>query len=585
MHNIIRRVKEFAVVPNKMYVVRHYLNRILGIEDWQRYYENIFASRIKSHQHPCNKSNLYIVFSVSQNKEAPGGYKYNGGIKLINLWVGLLRKSGYKAVIMTHDGKYENWLLKNQPHISLPELILLKNSGHKIKYVTTWLKSDEFISIADEIYYFDAELAFTSGEHFGILTNLITNNKLRKVGTHSRIIVSWYLEKLKILASYIQEWSDHQVWKVKKKKKRNNIVAYTTESQETAVEISEIEEMCRRSGLKLSFIEVAGTEKEMVNQLGKATYFLGLNHGKDRVWGEGCPRTQQEAMHAGCIVLAYDVLGNHELIHNNINGYLIPNNRSDILATKLIELENNPTLRNEIQNNSLNYATTYLSPNGRIKQIEEFLDLNSTYQEYLINNIEELSYLLKAPVFLTSPEVRAISRYAALSTNNIVEIGAAFGASTSLFVLNARGGIHVDSIDPFIKDSMGTFAASYSKCRSNVKRVLSKYGLLDNLSSWTLHKDYSYTYRKKYKSRIGLLFIDGDHTYEAVKQDFLDWYPLLDSKAFILIHDSCRRPGTKKNDYNMGWQGPTRLAKELEQYKDIILLERISSLSIWQKKQ
>lgn len=49
---------------------------------------------------------------------------------------------------------------------------------------------------------------------------------------------------------------------------------------------------------------------------------------------------------------------------------------------------------------------------------------------------------------------------------------------------------------------------------------------------------------------VELLFIDGDHRYEAVRQDFELWFPKLIEGGYLLMHDTIR------------WDGPRRLARE-----------------------
>jgi MMP 1-O-methyltransferase len=51
---------------------------------------------------------------------------------------------------------------------------------------------------------------------------------------------------------------------------------------------------------------------------------------------------------------------------------------------------------------------------------------------------------------------------------------------------------------------------------------------------------------------IGLLWIDGDHSYEAVRQDFDDWFPRLATGGWLALHDTVNN-----------WHGPTKLAREL----------------------
>ncbi|MDW8289338.1 MAG: class I SAM-dependent methyltransferase [Armatimonadota bacterium] len=49
---------------------------------------------------------------------------------------------------------------------------------------------------------------------------------------------------------------------------------------------------------------------------------------------------------------------------------------------------------------------------------------------------------------------------------------------------------------------------------------------------------------------VELLFIDGDHRYAAVRQDFDLWFPKLLEGGYLLMHDTIR------------WDGPRRVARE-----------------------
>ena len=42
---------------------------------------------------------------------------------------------------------------------------------------------------------------------------------------------------------------------------------------------------------------------------------------------------------------------------------------------------------------------------------------------------------------------------------------------------------------------------------------------------------------KNFKGPIHLLFVDGDHHYEAVKADIKNWVPKLVHRAFVVFHD------------------------------------------------
>lgn len=60
---------------------------------------------------------------------------------------------------------------------------------------------------------------------------------------------------------------------------------------------------------------------------------------------EGLPRSLMEAMASGLPVVASKIRGNVDLINDGINGYLCPPNRVDILAQRIQQLMDSPTLR------------------------------------------------------------------------------------------------------------------------------------------------------------------------------------------------------------------------------------------------
>lgn len=62
---------------------------------------------------------------------------------------------------------------------------------------------------------------------------------------------------------------------------------------------------------------------------------------------EGLPLSVIEAMSLGKVIVASDVVGNKDCVRNGENGFLLPLD-VDIFAKKIIELHNNPKLREEM---------------------------------------------------------------------------------------------------------------------------------------------------------------------------------------------------------------------------------------------
>lgn len=198
-------------------------------------------------------------------------------------------------------------------------------------------------------------------------------------------------------------------------------------------------------------------------------------------------------------------------------------------------------------------------------------------------HVQELNLFMDGRAYLNDAEIPMLARYARGALECVVEIGSAFGASSAILLMGARKDAQVHSIDPFVVDSMAPFQATKERCRANVERILGAARRSNDLAKWHLHSDYSYNLVGAWKTPIDFLFIDGDHTYEAVRNDFEQWLPHIKNGGFILFHDSRREPGAPDTVFKRGWPGPTQLAKELRDRTDITLVEEVFSITAWKK--
>ena len=126
---------------------------------------------------------------------------------------------------------------------------------------------------------------------------------------------------------------------------------------------------------------------------------------------------------------------------------------------------------------------------------------------------------------------------------NAVEIGAYKGRSTwylAKALEDARSPYKVISIDPHDEPEP----------RASYFETIGESGLRERVDPRVGRShDVAATYGDE---PIGMLWIDGDHSYEAVKQDFDDWFPRLAVGGWLAIHDTVNN-----------WHGPTKLAREL----------------------
>jgi len=129
----------------------------------------------------------------------------------------------------------------------------------------------------------------------------------------------------------------------------------------------------------------------------------------------------------------------------------------------------------------------------------------------------------------------------------IVEIGSWKGRSTVWLA----GGIknnprtRVFSIDPHYGEQKNNSkrANTFSELKANISQA----GLQNNVN---VIRKTSEQANVDFDKRIDLLFIDGAHEYEAVKQDYDIWSKKLNRNAWVVFHDATTLPGPWKVSRN-----------------------------------
>lgn len=134
-----------------------------------------------------------------------------------------------------------------------------------------------------------------------------------------------------------------------------------------------------------------------------------------------------------------------------------------------------------------------------------------------------------------------------------VEIGCLDGYSSAV-ILDASE-LHLTSIDPFVPDSMeASLIGRPHRYMENVGQFPGRSLLqacCSNQAAWKWRMEEEV-------KPIDFLFIDGDHNYAVVLQDFTDWTPHLKKGGILAIHDArMYRPGGAPFH-----PGPSRVAEE-----------------------
>ncbi len=141
------------------------------------------------------------------------------------------------------------------------------------------------------------------------------------------------------------------------------------------------------------------------------------------------------------------------------------------------------------------------------------------------DRIEEL--VATKAAYISREEAHALFKYAQLTSSNLLEIGTRRGGSTVILGLSDPDrSSRVYSIDHYepAHDPPGRFQRN--------KDLMNDNGLKCNIV-W----ENSVKYAEQWNKTLGLLFIDGDHTYDGVTKDLLNYTPYVEVGGFILIHD------------------------------------------------
>jgi len=516
--------------------------------------------------------------------------RYNGGTKIYNLWTELLRKHGFDAFIATQDGTFDNWLVNHQPVIGYIDVENMKQQGNDVHVLSSWLDTGGLEKLIgdSQFYYFDAELRWTL-QFRDKLDYFLNNKKIAKIATHSRYIQSWYMANYGIKPTLINEWSDQKVFYEDSSKRIPLRVGCMPESNaEDEKTFDFLKDKCIDFG-NAEIIKISGDEKNVSDLLRTTDIFAGLNPGKHPFWGEGCPRTQQEALHCGCVLVAYDCLGNREYLYNNWTGLMVPSSDMQALWQGIKFLLENPQEKERIRANSKNIAENLFSERNKYELVNLFLDLNDNAEIGQADFItkDQLASILLRPFWLNEQEVPFLAQQTTKAKNTIVEIGCAYGGSTTVFLLNKRDGVQVYSIDPFVQDSKGeSLHASEQDCRFAVEQALISKSKNESIRNWYLINGYSHDVVKSWDKQIDLLFIDGSHHYEDVKRDFEQWSGFVAPDGKILIHDS-RKDNFEVDPFDQkfsrGWAGPTKLAEELRSSKEFKNIGHCYSITVLER--
>ena len=138
-----------------------------------------------------------------------------------------------------------------------------------------------------------------------------------------------------------------------------------------------------------------------------------------------------------------------------------------------------------------------------------------------------------------------------LDAKRILEVGTARGGTLYLWTQAASPDATIVSVDL----PGGDFGGAYPACRVPFYSEFAREKQIMHLMRTDSHQSATLDEVKQHFSghEIDFAFIDGDHTYEGVKQDFQMYGPLVRPGGLIAFHDIVDRPDVPGLDVHRFW--------------------------------
>jgi len=206
---------------------------------------------------------------------------------------------------------------------------------------------------------------------------------------------------------------------------------------------------------------------------------------------------------------------------------------------------------------------------SKLKKLKERLVTRLDPDEEAFNKVYPVINTVEG--FLKSPkQEKWFFKAARQAPHNavIVEIGSFKGRSTVSFGFGCSGTQkHIYAIDLFEGDGADYGDGDFQKIfQSNIDRC----GLTNYITSI---KKHSSIVASSWEKPIDILFIDGSHEYQDVKNDFEAFYPHVKKNGIIAFHDIRGK-----------WDGVIQFWNEVQQAGYLKDIGQVSSLGFGRKK-
>lgn len=152
------------------------------------------------------------------------------------------------------------------------------------------------------------------------------------------------------------------------------------------------------------------------------------------------------------------------------------------------------------------------------------------------NGMKSVARILRGNRMTSATELRCLSQLAAsVRKGCIVEVGSYRGASTAALAAGAKDDVAVYAVEPH-EEFVGLLGGQFGPAdRAAFFRRMLRTGHYQSVRLVNLP---SHVAAAGWEHPVGLLWIDGDHTYDGVRRDFEAWRVHLTDTTIIAFHDS-----------------------------------------------
>lgn len=149
------------------------------------------------------------------------------------------------------------------------------------------------------------------------------------------------------------------------------------------------------------------------------------------------------------------------------------------------------------------------------------------------------------PRTMHAPAEATLLAELAAAARVVVEIGVYEGSSALVLIQAMRPGSRLHLIDPFVDESGWALPAGWGATERASRRVVARAAADRSAPRIQWHVERSQDVGRSWDAGdVDLVFIDGDHSPAAVREDWDVWHPHVKSGGHVAFHDANgRSPG------------------------------------------